>query len=104
MHGLGGADVLRLLGHCRLGIGRGDAGDAVRPTKLSRLCDFMAAGDWPAALRLAATFPRLGDHRDAITRGREACARPDFYRQIGKDPDALVAAGVAALKARYARS
>lgn len=71
------------------------------PKKIDVLHGYMAAGDWVAALRLAARFPRLGEHKDAITRGWAALQNPTFYKEIGKDPDALVAAGVAALKERY---
>ena len=53
------------------------------------------------ALRLAAKLPRLGAHRDAIRRGWEALQRPAFYEQLGRDPDALVLAGVEALRERY---
>jgi hypothetical protein len=61
----------------------------------------MDAGDWREALRLAAGFGRLGEHKAPITRAWEALQRPGFYRQLGRDPDALVAAGIEALKARY---
>lgn len=56
---------------------------------------------WRDALRIAARYPRLGAHREAITRGHQAATRPDFYRQLGQDPEARVAAGIAALKERY---
>jgi hypothetical protein len=69
--------------------------------KIVTLRAHMAAGEWRAALKLAASFGRLGAEKAAITRGWEACARPEFYRSIGKDPAALVAAGVAALRSRY---
>jgi hypothetical protein len=61
----------------------------------------MAAGDWPAALRIASRFPRLGDHREDISRAWTAVQHPEFYREIGQSPDDLVARGIAALKARY---
>lgn len=70
-------------------------------TKLSQLREFMAAGDWPAALRLANSFGDLGQQKDAIQRAYSAMTRPDFYREIGRDPAALEAAGRAALIARY---
>jgi len=70
-------------------------------TKLSQLQAAAAAGDWPLALRIAARFPQLGEHKAAITRAHEAHANARFYRQLGKDPDALIAEGIAALKARY---
>jgi len=61
----------------------------------------MKQGEWAKALSLAAKFPQLGDHKDAIVRGHEACVRPDFYRQINRDPDILVKIGIAALTDRY---
>lgn len=70
-------------------------------TKLSKLKAAAAAGDWQGALRIAARFQDLGDHAADIKRAHEACHSAGFYRQIGKDPDALIAAGIAALKDRY---
>ena len=70
-------------------------------TKLSKLLKLMEQGEWPKALSFAAKFPQLGDHRDAIVRGHEAYVRPDFYRQINRDPDILVKIGIAALVDRY---
>ena len=69
--------------------------------KVEQLRAMMEAGDWRGALHMAAKFPRLGAHRDAIQRGWEALARPAFYRELGKDPDALVLAGIDALRERY---
>lgn len=70
-------------------------------TKLSKLKKLMAYGDHRAALRLAAGWPRLGDHKEAITRGWAALSNPGFYRELGRDPEALVAAGLAAIRERY---
>jgi hypothetical protein len=61
----------------------------------------MEAGEWHEALRLAASWPRLGEHKRRIEQGWAAMSRPDFYRELGHDPDALVADGVAALRERY---
>ena len=70
-------------------------------TKLSKLKAAAAAGDWRQALRIAARFPELGDHKAAIKRGHEAYENGRFYQQIGRDPEALIADGIAALKDRY---
>lgn len=70
-------------------------------TKLAKLKRFMAAGQHREALRLAASWPRLGDHKAAIERGRAAAVHPEFYRQIGQDPNTLVAVGIAAIRERY---
>ena len=71
------------------------------PKKIDTLRAYMAAGAWREALRLAASFPRLGAYKARIERGWEACARPGFQRQLGRDPDALVADGCAALREAY---
>ena len=61
----------------------------------------MGAGDWYGALSMAAKFPRLGEHDEPIRLGWSAASNPGFYRQIRKDPDALVAKGIQALRERY---
>jgi hypothetical protein len=71
-------------------------------TKIEQLRSMWIQGDQIGALRMAAKFPRLGDEREAITRGWEASRNPAFYRQIGRDPEALVDAGLEALVAKYA--
>lgn len=56
--------------------------------KLDRLLDAVRAGDWSAALRLAASYADLDDEAAAIRRGYEATVRPQFYRELGRDTDA----------------
>jgi len=66
-------------------------------TKLDRLKVAAEAGDWPLALRLAVRLSSLGRYAPAIKRAHECLAGNDrFYRQIGKDPEALVATGIEA--------
>jgi hypothetical protein len=71
------------------------------PRKLDRLLDAMRAGDWSAALRLAASYPDLGAEAAAIRRGHEALIWPHFYKQLGRNVRADVEEGVAALRRRY---
>ena len=70
-------------------------------TKLSAVKADMMAARWGDALLKAAKFADLGDEKTHILKAREALLRPAFQRQIGRDPDALIAAGVAALRRRY---
>ena len=70
-------------------------------TKLSQLRRMMTAEDWEGALRMAARFPDLGKQKAAITRAWDARQSPGLYRQMGKDPEALWQAGIAALRERY---
>ena len=58
-------------------------------------------GKFREAIRRAAKFQDLGEHRDRILSAREAYERPEFQRQIGKDPDALILDGIEALRERY---
>lgn len=70
-------------------------------TKLSQLKDYMLKNEHINALRVAAKFGELGAHKVAITTAWSAFTNPRFYVQIGKNPQALIDAGVAALKERY---
>jgi hypothetical protein len=70
-------------------------------TKLSKLKAAMARGDRKAVLRIAAKFPRLGEHKVAITRAWDALTNRSTYEQMGHDVDSIVSAGVDAVKARY---
>lgn len=58
----------------------------------------MTADNWHAALRLAASWP---DATAEVRKAWEGCARPDFQRQLGRDPESLVAAGIKALRLRF---
>ncbi len=70
-------------------------------TALQKLKDYWAAGNYRAALKLAAGWPRLGKHRGTILSGWGAACNPNFYRQLNKDPDFLYTAGLNAVAARY---
>lgn len=71
-------------------------------SKRDELKQLLDAGKHRAALKLAASAPRLlQTHKDAILAGYAAATNPAFYRELGRNPDDLVAAGVAAIQARY---
>ena len=70
-------------------------------SKLSKLKAAFIQGDHREALRIAARFPQLGEHKEPITRAWAAIQNPAFYREIGQDPDSLIGMGVTALRARY---
>jgi hypothetical protein len=72
-------------------------------TKLSQLMAIIEAGEWLAAIKFAAKFPDLGSERDSILRAKDAIHNPDFYRQIKRDPAALIEEGKAALVRKYCR-
>lgn len=70
-------------------------------TKLSIVKRHMQAGEWQEAIQLAARFPRLDRHRNAILDAHGAYTNPRFLVQIGKDIEALKEAGRAALLDRF---
>jgi hypothetical protein len=70
-------------------------------TKLQTLKDAAACGDWQKAFSIAARFPRLGDHRNAVLDAHSAYTNPRFLVQIGRDVDACIAAGKLALINAY---
>jgi uncharacterized protein YcgL (UPF0745 family) len=66
--------------------------------QISDIREAMARGDFVGALRIAT---KLRGHQPEIGTAWQAMQRPDFYRQLGKDPEQLIAAGNAALFAQY---
>lgn len=57
--------------------------------------------DWSSAIKLAGSFSNLGEHKKAITKAKEALLRPDFQKQLGRDPNVLISEGISAIKVRY---
>lgn len=59
----------------------------------------MRAGNWRLAILSAAALPAdaFGDRAAVIHRGREAILRPDFQRQLKRDPDQMIEEAKAAL-------
>ena len=70
-------------------------------TALQKLKDLWVAGEFRRALKLAASWPRLGNHKTPIERGWAAISNPSFYRQLGKNPYALYHTGLRAVADRY---
>ncbi|MEE7487033.1 hypothetical protein [Methylobacterium oryzae] len=69
--------------------------------KLQALKDAAARQDWQSALRIAAKFADLGEHKAAIVRGHQAHSNARFAKQLGRDPQGDIDAGILALCARY---
>lgn len=74
---------------------------AKKGTKLAALQDAWLRGDHDEALKIAAQFPRLGDHRDDIERGWAAVLSPGLYVGMGYDPAVLRRRALDALRERY---
>lgn len=59
------------------------------------------AGRFREAIRQACKMRDLGSQKARIERAREAYERPEFQLALGKNPDALIADGVAAMRERF---
>jgi lipopolysaccharide biosynthesis regulator YciM len=70
-------------------------------TKSAIIRRYMAADDWRKAIAAAARLPQLGKHRTDILDAHGAYVRPEWARQMGKDADTLIAAGIAALREKF---
>ena len=70
-------------------------------TKLAKLKQMMADGDHRGALKLAASWGRLGKEKRDIERGWAAYSNPEMYRSMGYDDDYLINAGLKALRTKY---
>jgi hypothetical protein len=73
----------------------------VLQTKLSQVQAAMHAGDWPRAFSIASKFARLGPQKAAIMRAQAARLSPSLYRQLGRDPAAVVEEGKVAMRERF---
>lgn len=71
--------------------------------KSDRVRALVAAGKFKEALAITKGF-RLGITRsqhDAMARAYECMVYPDFYRSIGKDPQAEIAHGISVIRGLY---
>ena len=70
-------------------------------SKCSKVPEAWASGDRIAAFRIAARFfDRSGDTQ-IFKRGMDAHNHPDFYRQIGRDPNQLTAMALQLLAVKF---
>jgi hypothetical protein len=60
-----------------------------------------AAGDRIGALRIAARFFDRSVHTKTFKRGMAAHNNPGFYRQLGRDPEQILADALSMLASRF---
>lgn len=70
-------------------------------TKLDQLRAAWMRGDRIGALRIASRFHDRSDATKAFQRGWQGYQQPAFFRQLGKDPDALTAEALRVLAAKF---
>jgi hypothetical protein len=73
-------------------------------SKLAKIRNAMAGGDWDGAIRMAARFPALGEQATDIRRANDAINNPGLYRQLGHDLEEIRQKGISALKTRFSKS
>ena len=69
--------------------------------KTDRIRAAWAAGDYIGALSIAAKFFDRSEATKSFKRGMDAYNNPEFYRQLGKDPNLLVTMAVRLLQKRF---
>ena len=79
------------------------AGDMpmTRVCKTDQIRDAWAAGDRIGALRIAARFFDRSAATKMFQRGMNAYDHPQFYRQLGKEPQEVVTAALEVLAKRF---
>jgi len=70
-------------------------------SKTDQIRTAWATGNCIEALRIAARFFDRSDATKTFKRGMDAYNNPDFYQQVGKDPDQLIADALDALVKRF---
>jgi len=70
-------------------------------TKTQQIRDAWARGEKFRALGIAAKFYDRGADTKVFQRGWNAHKSPDFYRQLGRDPEAMVAAALDLLARKF---
>lgn len=69
--------------------------------KLEQIRAAWAAGDRIAALRIASRFFDRSEETKAFKRGWDAHRNPAFYRQIGRNPEAITAEALTILARKF---
>lgn len=69
--------------------------------RAEKVADLVAAQRWRDALQAAVKLRGLGDEAKTLERALDGYVRPDFCRQLKRDPEALIQAGIEILKRRW---
>jgi hypothetical protein len=71
------------------------------PSKCEQMRAAWAIGDKISALRIAARFFDRSEDTKTFKRGMDAFNNPTFYRQLGKDPDRMIAEALELLSRKF---
>jgi len=78
-----------------------DVGGRLVLSKTDKIRAAWAAGDRIGALRIAARFFDRSSATKTFKRGMDAYNNPQFYRQLGRDPEVLVATALELLGRQF---
>ena len=70
-------------------------------TKSDKIKAALISGDKVRAISIASKFFDRSEDTRLYQQAQAAIGNPGFYRQIGKDPDAIIAAAVESLNHRF---
>lgn len=70
-------------------------------TKTQKIKDLLNKGDLKKAISIASKFFDRGDDTAIFKTAQSAMQNPNFYKQIGKNPEALISKAESRLKERF---
>lgn len=70
-------------------------------SKTSKIKNHIEAGDYKKAISIASKFFDKSDRTKLYKQAQSAINNPSFYRQIGKDPDAIINEAIKTLSLEY---
>lgn len=73
----------------------------MQQSKLEQIREAWRCGDQIAALRIASRFHDRSDETRLFERGMQAHLHPEFFRQVGKIPEALTDEALRVLAVKF---
>lgn len=73
-------------------------------TKVAQIQEAIKSGDNKKAISIASKFFDRSEETKIFKTAQSAIISPDFYKQIGKNPDELVALAVVKIKEKFCQA
>jgi hypothetical protein len=70
-------------------------------TKSKQIQDALSIGDFKKAISLASKFFDRSEDTKLFKQAQSAINNPSFYKQVGKDPDAIVKSAIDLLSIKF---
>ncbi len=78
-------------------------GDAMK-SKVAQIQDAISIGDSKRAISITSKFFDKSEETKIFKSAQSAMLNPDFYRQIGKNPDEIISLAVAKIKDKFCQA